>query len=225
MTGAERTSPGRTDMIRSGMWLPAWIIALCCGVEICLQVVARADLVPQIRATAFENGAFWAGLLWRWQPNYAVQPYTMFLSYGFLHGGILHLSVNMITLWSLSLGVLDRVRVRGFATLYFGTMVGGGAAYSVLTTTPAPMVGASGALFGLAGALLAWSYVDRFRRNDRLWPVVRTLGILILLNVAMWWALEGQVAWQAHLGGFLTGWVLALLIDPRPRVPDTGEEI
>ncbi|WP_299609906.1 rhomboid family intramembrane serine protease [uncultured Tateyamaria sp.] len=223
MTGTNDTSDGRAGADRSGLWLPILIIVLCCGVEICLQVAARADLAPRLRATTFENGAFWAGLLWRWQPNYELQPYTMFLSYGFLHGGIMHLAVNMITLWSLSLGVLDRVRPSGFAVLYFGAMIGGGAAYAVLTTTPAPMVGASGALFGLAGGLLAWDYVDRSTRKDALRPVARTVGILILLNVVMWWALDGHLAWQAHLGGFVAGWILALLINPHPLVPDLDD--
>ena len=33
----------------------------------------------------------------------------------------------------------------------------------------------------------------------------------------MFWALGGQLAWQTHLGGFIAGWVLAILIDPRSR--------
>jgi membrane associated rhomboid family serine protease len=80
------------------------------------------------------------------------------------------------------------------------------------------MVGASGALFGLAGALLAWAYVDRFTARIGLWPVAQVAMFLIAMNVALYWALDGQLAWQTHLGGFMTGWILALLIDPRPHV-------
>ena len=69
----------------------------------------------------------------------------------------------------------------------------------------------------LAGGLLAWGYVDRFTLQEALWPVARAAGLLLLLNVVMWWALNGQLAWETHLGGFIAGWVAALLIDPRAR--------
>ena len=41
--------------------------------------------------------------------------------------------------------------------------------------------------------------------------------MLVALNAVMWWSLNGQLAWQTHLGGFITGWITAMLIDPRPR--------
>jgi membrane associated rhomboid family serine protease len=47
--------------------------------------------------------------------------------------------------------------------------------------------------------------------------VLRAAGLLIALNLVMWWAMGGHLAWQTHLGGFIGGWVLALLIDPRGR--------
>ncbi|MDC1399675.1 rhomboid family intramembrane serine protease [Yoonia sp.] len=79
------------------------------------------------------------------------------------------------------------------------------------------MVGASGALFGLIGGLLAWTYVDRFTYNEGLWPIARAVLILVALNLVLWWAMDGQLAWQTHLGGFIAGWVVALLIDPRAQ--------
>lgn len=199
------------------LWFPVTIIVLCCGVEATLQIADWLDLGPRLRATAYENGGFWAGLLRNWQPNYAAQPYTMFLTYGFLHGGLIHLAVNMITLWSLGREVIARIGNWGCALLYFGTMIGGGAGFAALATGPAPMVGASGALFGLAGGLLAWAYVDRYTLQETLWPVLRATVMLATLNLVLWWAMDGQLAWQTHLGGFVIGWVLALLIDPRPR--------
>jgi membrane associated rhomboid family serine protease len=76
-------------------------------------------------------------------------------------------------------------------------------------------VGASGALFGLAGGLLAWAYVDLYTFEERLWPVARAALLLAGLNLILWWAMDGQLAWETHLGGFIAGWVTALLIDPR----------
>ncbi|MFZ5965210.1 rhomboid family intramembrane serine protease [Thalassococcus sp. BH17M4-6] len=174
----------------------------------------------RLRQLAIEYGGFWPGLLGNWRPNYAAQPYAMFLSYGFLHSGPVHLITNMITLWSLGRPVLDRVGQRGFALLYTGALLGGGAGFALLAPDLRPMVGASGALFGLAGGILAWAYVDRYTYRDRLWPIGQAVALLAGLNLVLWWAMDGQLAWQAHLGGFLVGWVLALVIDPRPLPND-----
>lgn len=149
-----------------------------------------------------------------------MQPYAMFLSYALLHGGILHLGMNMVTLWSLGIGVIDRVGSVRFLGLYLGATLGGAAGYGILAETVRPMVGASGALFGLAGALMAWAYVDRFTARAALWPIARVGTLLLAINLVMYWALDGQLAWQTHLGGFFAGWVLALLIDPRPLPAD-----
>lgn len=170
----------------------------------------------RLRLVAYENGGFWPGLLEDWQPNYPAQPYLMFLTYSFLHTGVVHLIVNMLTLWSLGTAVTARVGLRGFALLYTLSILGGAVGYALLATGLRPMVGASGALFGLAGGLLAWMYVDRFTYRQGLLPVVQAVVLLIVLNLVLWWAMGGQLAWETHLGGFITGWIAALLIDPRP---------
>lgn len=192
------------------------LIALCTGIEAALSLADAGLIGPaRLRRLAYDYGGFWPGLLNGWTPNYTAQPWAMFLSYGFLHGGLAHLAVNMITLWSLGEAVLDRVGARGFALLYMAALLGGGAGYALLANSPTPMVGASGALFGLAGGLLAWTYVDRFTLRDRLWPVARAALLLLALNLVLWWVMKGQLAWETHLGGFVAGWVAALLIDPR----------
>ncbi|MEM6933368.1 MAG: rhomboid family intramembrane serine protease [Pseudomonadota bacterium] len=193
------------------------LVALCCLIEVLLSL-AGLDIIgaSRLRQLAYEYGGFWPGLLGNWQPNYAAQPSLMFVTYSFLHGGPIHLIVNMITLWSLGRPVLDRVGQRGFAALYLGAALGGATGFALLAPDLRPMVGASGALFGLAGGILAWAYVDRYASRENLWPVVRAALLLAGLNLLLWWTMRGQLAWEAHLGGFLTGWVLALLIDPRP---------
>lgn len=201
-------------------WVLIVLIITSCSVEAALQLADWQIIgLPRLRAVAYEYGGFWVGLLHSWAPNFPSQPYVMFLTYGFLHGGFLHLVVNMVTLWSLGLAVLDRVGVKGFVMLYGASLFGGAAGFALLASTLAPMVGASGALFGLAGGLLAWGYLDRFTLRETLWPVARVAALLVTLNVVMWWALDGQLAWETHLGGGITGWIAAMLIDPRPHSP------
>jgi len=96
-------------------------------------------------------------------------------------------------------------------------VLAGALIFGLLARSTQPMVGASGGLFGLAGAVLAWSYIDRFNAQLRLWPVAWMILFLIALNLVLWWAMDGLLAWQTHLGGFIGGWVAALLINPRPQ--------
>lgn len=194
------------------------LVMICVAIEGIL-FLGDYDLLPlpRLRATAYEYAGFWPGLLQDWRPNYTAQPYAMFVTYAFLHGGFIHLTVNMITLVSLSRAVCDRVGSWGFATVYSGAVLGGALGFGLLANTHQPMVGASGGLFGLVGGLLAWNYIDRFTQARRLWPVARAVLLLVALNLVLWWAMEGVLAWQTHLGGFLGGWVMALLVNPKAQ--------
>lgn len=197
----------------------ASIIAICVAIEVILQLGDFGALgIPRFRSLVYEYAGFWAGLLDNWRPNYPFQPTLMFLTYGFLHAGLVHLVLNMITLFSISGAILDRVSGKAFVLLYGVSILGGAVGYALLADNLRPMVGASGALFGLAGALLAWDYVDRYTLQERLWPVARAVLLLAALNVALYFAMDRLLAWEAHLGGFVAGWVMAMLIDPRGRV-------
>lgn len=203
---------------RGGVVILWSLIVLCSAIELILFAADQGLFASaRLRGLAYEYGGFWPGLLTDWRPNYLAQPWAMFLTYGFLHSGVVHLAVNMVTLWSLGCAVLARVGSWGFGALYLATILGGAVGFALLAPGPRPMVGASGALFGLIGGLLAWAYVDRFTYDEGLWPIARVILSLIALNLVLWWAMDGQLAWQTHLGGFITGWVTALLIDPRAR--------
>ena len=194
------------------------LIALYALVEITL---VAGDLgafdTPRFRSTVYEFGGFWPGILTDWEPNYSAQRWLMFLTYGFLHSGWAHLIVNMITLASVAPIVMDRVGHWKSGVIYILSILGGAVGFALLSDSFRPMVGASGALFGLVGAILAWEYVDRFTFRARMWPVIRAIGFLILLNVLLYFAMDRLLAWEAHLGGFLAGWIAALLVDPRSR--------
>jgi len=199
-------------------WPVAAIIVVCTLIELVLSLsdfgLTASD---RLRQSAYEYAGFWPGLMETWRPNYDTQPYSMFATYAFLHGGVLHLVVNMITLVSLAPFVLRRVGAFGFVLLYVAAMLGGALGFGLLADTLTPMVGASGALFGVAGGILAWTYVDNYTLQENLWPILQATALLVLINVVLWWAMGGQLAWQTHLGGFVSGWVASLLIDPRSR--------
>src|SRR6056297_4284367 len=201
-------------------WLLIAIVLVCVVIEVMLQA---ADFglwgSPRWRGLVYQNGGFWRGLLDNWQPNYAAQPAVMFASYGFLHGGGIHMLVNMITLFSLGRLVIERVGQWRFAVIYALSLLGGALGFALLSTAVQPMVGASGALFGLAGVLTGWEYTARRLAREGMGPELRVVGLLILLNVVMYWAMDGRLAWETHLGGFLAGWAAGWWMRERPQEP------
>jgi len=198
--------------------------------EVCLQL-ADAGLIGSAnwRHRAYQYGGFWSGLLRNWRANYAFQPEAMFLSYAWLHAGFGHLLGNMATLIWVGRALLGTLSPRRFIALYLASAVGGALAFGMMTEGRAPMVGASGALFGLAGAWVAldWRACARPRARGGLGRrrgTLRTAGFvagLVALNLAVWWVQGGILAWQAHLGGGLTGaaLVLAMGVPRRPPAP------
>lgn len=198
--------------IPNAVW---WIIAACLLPEL---VLVGADLglwgQPWWRLLTYQYGGFWPGLLGNWQPNYAAQPGLMFLTYGFLHAGFWHLLVNMVTLLVLAGPVAARFGARGFRWLFGVSLLGGAIGFAGLASTPTPMVGASGALFGLAGALLAAEF-DRRIICGR--PIRNVLAMIVGLaagNALLTWTSGGNLAWQTHLGGFVSGWLYATFAGP-----------
>lgn len=186
------------------------ILLLCSSIELALQLADAHVIGTRLwRGLAYQNGAFWEGLLHNWRPNYQGQPALMFLTYAFFHADFWHLSGNMLALLILARIVLAQVGQGGFVLIYVFSAVGGAFCFALLSQTAAPMVGASGALFGLAGAWQYWEWRDLRTGGLSLFPVWRALVALMLLNAGLWVMNDGALAWQTHLGGFLCGWGFA----------------
>ncbi|OCX66397.1 hypothetical protein BFP70_05070 [Thioclava sp. SK-1] len=161
-----------------------------------------------LRGRMYQNFAFWPGLLRGWQENYPGQRFAMFLTYGFCHAGLSHLGFNLLTLISLGRPLVEILGQWRFGLVYLAGLLGGAAGYALLSRGTQPMVGASGALFGMAGAVLWLRLIDAWHEDSFLsglkgliWPLLLLIGI----NVVMYWTLDGQLAWETHLGGFLCG--------------------
>lgn len=170
-------------------------------IAICVAVYALQRIDPAVT----EAGAF-VPLLGDDQP-------WRFLSSAFLHspGMIAHILFNMLCLWQVGQWLEPMLGWARFLTLYLISALGGSVGYLLLAAPPTsafdlghgwltPMVGASGAVFGLFGATVV------FLRH-----VGASLGgmvVLLVINAALP-LLYPSIAWQAHLGGFVTGLVVA----------------
>ena len=147
--------------------------------------------------------------------------WTSFLTYSVLHGGIFHLAMNGVFFVAVG-GMVARVMGPAkFLILFVGTALGGSLVFGLLADSQGPMVGASGALFGLIGALKSWEwrYIRRTGASaDRFWRTIIALAAMnVLLAVAF--AGQGSLAWEAHLGGFLAGFLIAPILEPRLAGP------
>jgi len=195
-----------------------WLVALTCLPEIVLTLLEASFFAGSgLRRQLLLHGAFWNGLLHGWEPLYALQREAMFLTYALLHGGLLHLIGNMIALLALGGIAVARVGAKGFLLLYILSAIGGAAGFALLSGSETPMVGASGAVFGLIGAWKFWEWQLRQHRRVSMRPLWRSLLGLVLLNLILWVALSGLVAWEAHLGGFVAGVIFAALVTPTMR--------
>ncbi|MER6212652.1 MULTISPECIES: rhomboid family intramembrane serine protease [unclassified Streptomyces] len=131
--------------------------------------------------------------------------YHRLLTSVFLHVEWWHVFGNMVALWVIG-GPLEAAlgRVR-YLVLYLLSGLGGSALVYLLTAPNTPTLGASGAICGLLGATVVLA--RRLRYEMR--PVLVTLGLMLLVTFV---PLGGgwSVSWQAHIGGLVTGALVAL---------------
>jgi membrane associated rhomboid family serine protease len=144
----------------------------------------RNDVSALFEAWELVPGLVTAGEWWR------------ILTSGFLHFGLIHLAFNMLALWILGRDV-ETVLGRGrFLAVYLISMLGGSAAIMLIYGAGATVAGASGAVFGVMGALVV--VLRRLRM-----PPGPALGI-IAINVAIGFLIPA-ISLTAHVGGLLAG--------------------
>lgn len=181
-------------------------------------VLADRGLVGSVRwrAIAYQNGAFWVGLLFGWAPNYPSQPVAMFVTHAFLHSNLGHLLGNVAALVWLGRTLGERCGPGRFAVIYAIVVIGGGVGFAFLARQTAPMVGASGAVMGLVAVWIVWDAREALeigvRRGIVAGEIALRTALILAANVASFVALDGVLAWETHLGGFLAGLVAALAI-------------
>jgi membrane associated rhomboid family serine protease len=134
------------------------------------------------------------------------QWYRLFTS-AFLHRDLVHILFNMWALYVFGPHLERRAGSLAFAALYFSSAAAGGAAYFALGSFGGAAVGASGAIFGLFGAVLADAVRHRHTLVGR--ANLNQLLLLLVINAALPLVLPG-IAWQAHLGGLVAGFVICM---------------
>lgn len=138
----------------------------------------------------------------------------------FLHGSLIHLAINGYALYILGPDVERMYGTARFAAIYMGAGLAGSAASYAFGRISAPAIGASGAIFGLMGALGAFAYSSREVLGDVARRNLRQIAGLAAINLLIGFSLAG-IDNYAHLGGLVGGVILGLLLAPRLQfVPD-----
>ncbi|MDB4916072.1 MAG: Peptidase rhomboid domain protein [Gemmatimonadetes bacterium] len=138
-----------------------------------------------------------------------VQPWTL-ITYMFLHGSIGHLFFNMLALYFFGSRVEDRLGPPRFFALYFISGIAGGL-LSYVFSPRYPIIGASGAVFGVS---LAFA---RFWPRDQIliWGIipVEARWLIVIMTAMALFGVGSGVAHFAHLGGFLGGYLYLLYLE------------
>jgi membrane associated rhomboid family serine protease len=135
--------------------------------------------------------------------------YWQVLTSAFSHYDVLHLGFNMLALYFLG-PMLEQVlgRLR-FLAVYFVSAFTASATVMLVSNPNSQTLGASGAIFGLMGALV----VVAFKVKADLRQILFWLG----LNLVFTFYNTGSISWQGHLGGLLGGALTAAIIVYAPR--------
>jgi membrane associated rhomboid family serine protease len=140
----------------------------------------------------------------------ATGEYYRLFTAAFLHAGVLHLLLNMFALATLGPPLESALGRLRFAALYLLSALGGSVAGFLLAPPATLSVGASGAIFGLFGAY----YVVVRRLGGQTGSIVGLLAVNLVITFAL-----PFIDWRAHLGGLVTGAVIAVALVHAPRGP------
>ena len=217
------------------------LIAANCLVFVFQDSLSPSELVLFVRQFALIP-ALYSDFLTSGETDLAASDFLPFFTMMFLHGGWLHLILNMWTLWLFGPSIEDRLGHGRYLAFYLVCGLAASLAHVLFNPLSiVPALGASGAIAGILGCFM------------RLFPLARIVVIVPILFIplfvevyafvfiGLWFLLQlfqstmglllpsssGDVAWWAHVGGFLAGFTLGpLLVRSRQRYrayyPDEG---
>lgn len=162
--------------------------------------IGLLQLLPGIGGQITDQLLFAAAYLYPDLSGAPFEPWRV-LTAMFVHGGFLHLALNMLALWMLGQSLEPMLGRARYLVLYLISGFGGSVAVALIAPG-VPTVGASGALFGMMAALLI---IGRHLGAN-------VTGILVVLAINFAYGfVVANIAWQAHLGGAVVGAVIALV--------------
>lgn len=201
--------PPRTPVLLARRPWATWVllaaILLMYGLSVLLSgSLFQPDLLVLLVLGAKENSLIDAGQYWR------------LVSAMFLHANLVHVFFNSFALYVLG---PETERIYGtprFLALYFLAGIGGSVASHLLS--PAPAVGASGAIFGLIGGLGIFYFLNRAILGEFGRAQLQSMVAIAVINLIIGFSSAGVIDNWGHLGGLIAGALAALALAPRLRL-------
>jgi membrane associated rhomboid family serine protease len=201
--GGERSGdPALTSQVLIGINVAVWLLILVTGWRTS-PLIDRLALMPRGGLFNVGNGALVSitgvadGAPW------------LLLTSMFAHVDLWHIGFNMLALYALGPGLEAAIGRTRYLLLYFVSGLAASATVMWLSPEHSQTLGASGAIFGLMGALLV---VAVRVRGD-----VRSILTWVGINFVITFVFAGYISWQGHVGGFVAGVLLGAAIVYAPR--------
>jgi len=175
-------------------------LLIAANVAIYLIGASQGGGITNPGASIYRNGSFYEKTV-LYGPFVAHGDWWRLITSAFLHENLLHIGFNMLALWWIGGPIeqyLGRARYLG---LYFVAGLAGSAA-ALLQTPLTPTLGASGAIFGILGAMLIleWQATGRLTGNAMTWIVINLVLSFTIPNIS----------WGGHIGGLVGGILVTL---------------
>lgn len=168
--------------------------------------IGLLQLIPGLNDPITQALAFYAPYLYPSLSLFPFEPWRL-LTVLFVHGGFVHLALNMLALWMLGQSLEPMLGRARYLALYLISGLGGSVMVALIAPG-SPTVGASGAIFGLMAALLI---IGRHIGAN-------VTGILVILGINFAFGFfAGGISWQAHLGGAIVGALVAFILTRTKR--------
>ncbi|MCU0853675.1 MAG: rhomboid family intramembrane serine protease [Rhodobacteraceae bacterium] len=185
-------------------------------------LIAANVIVFAITWPMFQDPAALERLYYTWGLVPRISEPATFVTSMFLHGGVMHLLGNMLFLWIFGDNLEEEMGHVGFLAFYLaGGIAAAGLQVMADPRSMIPMVGASGAIAGVMGGYLLLFPKARVDVLLFLIIIIRVIPVRAWIMLGVWFALQlvggysansqtGGVAYWAHAGGFVAGFLLTL---------------
>lgn len=216
--GTRSGNPALTSMVLMGINAAVWLLILATGGRSsdwvtrlalmgqgkCLKAADTSTYYPNAGTDQLCStipGSHWA-------PGVADGAWWQMVTSMFTHVEIMHIAFNLLALWFLGPQLEQLMGRARFLVIYLVSGLTGSAVVYLLSDPGGQTLGASGAIFGLMGALL----VVGLKSGANVSQLLVWIGLNVFITIS-----GANISWQGHLGGFLGGVVLAAVLAYAPR--------
>lgn len=222
--------PSRREPIFNLPWIVTLFIATCVGIYVVsfhlldddqyVWLLLRAAFIPALYGAELPPGFY---------------PFAGPVSYSLLHGSLAHLAVNMIWLAAFGSPLANRIGPLRFVLFWLASSIAAsGLHYVIYPDSAAPLVGASGAISGMMGAAARFGFrIDRSSGQAAFGGPVLPIRVVLTMRgtvtfLTIWLVVnfvtgmvgftpgeQSNIAWEAHIGGFIVGFFFMSAFDRR----------